>query len=99
MPISRNQLVKELEPGLNALFGLEYARYENQHEAIYDIDDLIRLCTANSQYKVPGYRLKKANEYWKQYSIMNIETVKIAKGVVHDIFLESLCIESRIVCF
>ena len=38
MPISRNQLVKELEPGLNAMFGLEYARYENQHEAIYDIE-------------------------------------------------------------
>ena len=38
MPISRSQLVKELEPGLNALFGLEYARYENQHEAIYDIE-------------------------------------------------------------
>ena len=38
MPISRNQLVKELEPGLNALFGLEYARYENQHDAIYDIE-------------------------------------------------------------
>ena len=38
MPISRSQLVKELEPGLNALFGLEYARYENQHEAIYDVE-------------------------------------------------------------
>jgi hypothetical protein len=38
MPISRSQLVKELEPGLNALFGLEYARYENQHEAIYDTE-------------------------------------------------------------
>ena len=31
MAISRGQLVKELEPGLNALFGLEYKRYENQH--------------------------------------------------------------------
>jgi len=30
MAISRSQLVKELEPGLNALFGLEYKRYENQ---------------------------------------------------------------------
>ena len=30
MAISRNQLVKELEPGLNALFGLEYKQYENQ---------------------------------------------------------------------
>ena len=35
MAISRGQLVKELEPGLNALFGLEYKQYENQHEAIY----------------------------------------------------------------
>ena len=35
MAISRSQLVKELEPGLNALFGLEYKRYENQHEEIY----------------------------------------------------------------
>ena len=35
MAISRNQLVKELEPGLNALFGLEYNRYENQHEEIF----------------------------------------------------------------
>jgi hypothetical protein len=35
MAISRSQLVKELEPGLNALFGLEYKRYENQHSEIY----------------------------------------------------------------
>ena len=36
MAISRSQLVKELEPGLNALFGLEYKRYENEHEEIFD---------------------------------------------------------------
>ena len=35
MAISRSQLVKELEPGLNALFGLEYARYENEHAEIF----------------------------------------------------------------
>jgi hypothetical protein len=35
MAISRNQLVKELEPGLNALFGLEYKQYENQTAEIY----------------------------------------------------------------
>ena len=35
MAISRSQLVKELEPVLNALFGLEYKRYENQHAEIY----------------------------------------------------------------
>ena len=35
MAISRNQLVKELEPGLNALFGLEYKQYDQEHTAIY----------------------------------------------------------------
>jgi Mu-like prophage major head subunit gpT len=38
MAISRAQLVKELEPGLNALFGLEYKNYENQHTQIYTIE-------------------------------------------------------------
>ena len=36
MAISRAQLVKELEPGLNALFGLEYKRYENEASQIFD---------------------------------------------------------------
>jgi hypothetical protein len=36
MAISRAQLAKELEPGLNALFGLEYNRYENEHTEIFD---------------------------------------------------------------
>lgn len=35
MAISRAQLAKELEPGLNALFGMEYSRYENQHSEIF----------------------------------------------------------------
>ena len=35
MAISRAQLVKELEPGLNALFGLEYRRYDNESSEIY----------------------------------------------------------------
>ena len=35
MAISRAQLAKELEPGLNALFGMEYNRYENEHAEIY----------------------------------------------------------------
>ena len=35
MAISRAQLVKELEPGLNALFGLEYKRYDSEHDEIY----------------------------------------------------------------
>ena len=36
MAISRAQLVKELEPGLNALFGLEYKRYEDEAAQIFD---------------------------------------------------------------
>jgi len=38
MAISRAQLVKELLPGLNALFGLEYDRYGEQHKEIYEIE-------------------------------------------------------------
>ena len=39
MAISRQQLAKELEPGLNALFGLEYQGYENQHLEIFDVEN------------------------------------------------------------
>ena len=38
MAITRGQLVKELEPGLNALFGLEYKNYENEHAEIFDTE-------------------------------------------------------------
>jgi hypothetical protein len=38
MAISRSQLVQELEPGLNALFGLEYKNYENEHAEIYAVE-------------------------------------------------------------
>lgn len=34
--INRAQILRELEPGLHALFGIEYKRYENQHAAIFD---------------------------------------------------------------
>jgi phage major head subunit gpT-like protein len=38
MTISRSQLLKELLPGLNALFGLEYAKYGEQHKEIYETE-------------------------------------------------------------
>jgi hypothetical protein len=38
MTISRAQLAKELEPGLNALFGLEYDRYENEAAQIFEAE-------------------------------------------------------------
>ena len=39
MAISRAQLVKELEPGLNALFGLEYKNYANEHAEIFNSEN------------------------------------------------------------
>ena len=62
MAISRSQLVKELEPGLNALFGLEYKRYENQHAEIYTTETSDRAFEeevmlsgfANAQVKAEG---------------------------------------------
>jgi hypothetical protein len=38
MAITRSQLLKELEPGLNALFGMEYDRYDNEHAEIFDTE-------------------------------------------------------------
>ena len=38
MAISRAQLLKELLPGLNALFGLEYAKYGEEHTEIYETE-------------------------------------------------------------
>ena len=38
MAISRAQLLKELLPGLNALFGLEYEKYEDEHKEIYETE-------------------------------------------------------------
>ena len=38
MAISRAQLLKELLPGLNALFGMEYERYGEEHAEIYETD-------------------------------------------------------------
>ena len=52
MAISRSQLVKELEPGLNALFGLEYKRYENQHAEIYTNETVTELLKKKLCYLV-----------------------------------------------
>jgi len=38
MAISRAQLMKELLPGLNALFGMEYKRYAEEHKEIFETE-------------------------------------------------------------
>ena len=53
MAISRAQALKELLPGLNALFGLEYGKYENEHEAIYETESSER--SFEEEVKLSGF--------------------------------------------
>tara|TARA_R100001510_G_C7651760_1_gene209504 strand:+ start:1402 stop:2307 length:906 start_codon:yes stop_codon:yes gene_type:complete len=53
MAIARPQLLKELLPGLNALFGLEYEKYENEHTEIYETESSER--SFEEEVKLSGF--------------------------------------------
>ena len=53
MAISRAQLLKELLPGLNALFGLEYARYGEEHKEVYETESSER--SFEEETKLSGF--------------------------------------------
>ena len=53
MAISRAQLLKELLPGLNALYGLEYSKYENEHAEIYETESSER--SFEEEVKLSGF--------------------------------------------
>ena len=53
MAISRSQLLKELLPGLNALFGLEYAKYGEEHKEIYEAENSER--SFEEETKLSGF--------------------------------------------
>ena len=53
MAISRAQLLKELLPGLNALFGLEYSRYGEEHKEIYETESSER--SFEEETKLSGF--------------------------------------------
>ena len=53
MAITRAQLLKELLPGLNALFGLEYEKYENEHAEIYETENSER--SFEEEVKLSGF--------------------------------------------
>lgn len=53
MAISRAQMLKELLPGLNALFGLEYAKYGEEHKEIYDVESSDR--SFEEETKLSGF--------------------------------------------
>ena len=53
MAISRAQLLKELLPGLNALFGMEYARYGEEHKEVYETESSER--SFEEETKLSGF--------------------------------------------
>ena len=53
MAISRSQLLKELLPGLNALFGMEYKRYGEEHKEIYETETSER--SFEEEVKLSGF--------------------------------------------
>ena len=98
MAISRAQLVKELEPGLNALFGLEYKRYENQHAEIYTTESSDRAFEeevmlsgfANADVKAEGqeYAYDDAQEtYTARYTM---ETIALAFAITEEAIEDNL---------
>ena len=98
MAISRSQLVKELEPGLNALFGLEYKRYENQHAEIYTSESSDRAFEeevmlsgfANAQIKGEGQGVAfdEAQEtYTARYTN---ETIALAFAITEEAIEDNL---------
>ena len=98
MAINRSQLAKELEPGLNALFGMEYARYEAEHAEIFDTETSDRAFEeevlisgfGNAEVKAEGagVRFDKASEgYTSRYTH---ETVALAFALTEEAVEDNL---------
>jgi hypothetical protein len=98
MAISRGQLVKELEPGLNALFGLEYKRYENQHAQIFDSENSDRAFEeevmlsgfANAQTKPEGSAVTFDNAQETFTSRYTHETIALAFSITEEAIEDNL---------
>ena len=98
MAISRGQLVKELEPGLNALFGLEYKRYENQHAEIYATETSDRAFEeevmlsgfANAQVKPEGSGVVFDSAQETFTARYTMETVALAFAITEEAVEDNL---------
>jgi hypothetical protein len=98
MAISRGQLVKELEPGLNALFGLEYKRYENQHTEIFDTESSDRAFEeevmlsgfGNAQVKPEGSGVTFDNAQETFTSRYTHETIALAFSITEEAIEDNL---------
>jgi hypothetical protein len=98
MAISRGQLVKELEPGLNALFGLEYKQYENQHAEIYATESSDRAFEeevmlsgfAQAQVKAEGSGVTFDNAQETFTARYTHETVALAFSITEEAIEDNL---------
>ena len=98
MAISRTQLVKELEPGLNALFGLEYNRYENEHAEIFETEasdrafeeEVMLSGFANASVKPEGSAVTFDNAQETYTSRYQHETVALAFSITEEAIEDNL---------
>lgn len=98
MAISRAQMIKELIPGLNALFGMEYDRYENEHAEIYDTEGSER--SFEEEVKLSGFgaapvkdegaaiTYDEAQEAW--VARYNHETIAMAFSITEEAMEDNL---------
>jgi len=98
MAISRAQLLKELLPGLNALFGLEYSRYGEEHKEIFDIESSER--SFEEETKLSGFgaapvkdegsaiSYDNAQEAWT--ARYNHETIALGFGITEEAIEDNL---------
>ena len=98
MAISRQQLVKELEPGLNALFGLEYKQYANEHAEIFDTENSDRAFEeevmlsgfANAAVKPEGSGVSYDNAQETYTARYTHETVALAFAITEEAIEDNL---------
>jgi hypothetical protein len=98
MAISRAQLLKELLPGLNALFGMEYSRYGEEHKEIYETETSER--SFEEETKLSGFsaapvknegaaiRYDNAQEAWT--ARYNHETIALGFSITEEAIEDNL---------
>lgn len=98
MAISRAQLAKELEPGLNALFGIEYDRYEAEHAEIYDTEssdrafeeEVMLVGFGNAQTKAEGAGVNFDNASEAYTARYTHETIALAFALTEEAMEDNL---------
>jgi hypothetical protein len=98
MALNRSQILKELEPGLHAIFGEEYARYENEHEALFDIESSDRAFEEEVLFPGFGAAVVKPEGQGVSYaetgegwvSRYNHETVALAFAITEESMEDNL---------